>query len=248
MARFRHRTSDPLEESAVTRRARRPRRLALALLLLCALAALTGCSTQAAATGVWADRAPSAAASGSGAPGDPSASSSADPSASASGAQSATPGRTPTAAPTTGAPKPGYATAAQAVLDQTNAWRRAAGLRPYTMLSGLVASAHQHNLVMAGGCGLSHQCPGEAAFGDRIRAQGVRWMAAGENIACTSFVANNVTAITDSAKGLNLSMYNEKPPDDGHRRNLLSSTFTHIGIDVYRDGKGRLWLTEDFTN
>jgi uncharacterized protein YkwD len=232
----------------VTCRAPGPRRLALALSLLCALAALTGCGTQAAATGVWADRPPSASASGSGAPGDPSASPSVDPSPSASGAPSATPGRTPTAAPTTGAPTPGYGTAAQAVLDQTNAWRRAAGLRPYTMLSGLVASAHQHNLVMASGCGLSHQCRGEAAFGDRIKAQGVRWTAAGENIGYASFVANNVGAMTDSARGINQSMYNEKPPDDGHRRNLLSSTFTHMGVDVYRDGKGRLWLTEDFTN
>jgi uncharacterized protein YkwD len=116
------------------------------------------------------------------------------------------------------------------------------------MLSGLVASAHKHNLVMASGCGMSHQCSGEAAFGDRISAQGVRWTAAGENIAVAPWVSNNVTAMTAAAKDLNESMYHETPPDDGHRRNLLSSAYTHMGVDVYRDSKGRLWLTEDFTS
>jgi len=37
-------------------------------------------------------------------------------------------------------------------------------------------------------------------------------------------------------------------PDDGHRLNILSSTFTHIGIAVYRDSSGTVWLTQDFSN
>jgi uncharacterized protein YkwD len=41
-------------------------------------------------------------------------------------------------------------------------------------------------------------------------------------------------------------MLNEQPPDDGHRLNILSATFTHIGIAVYRDGSGTVWLTQDF--
>jgi hypothetical protein len=40
------------------------------------------------------------------------------------------------------------------------------------------------------------------------------------------------------AVGLTQSMLNEQPPDDGHRMNILSSTFTHIGIAVYRDSSG----------
>jgi uncharacterized protein YkwD len=43
-------------------------------------------------------------------------------------------------------------------------------------------------------------------------------------------------------------MFKETPPNDGHRRNILSKDFTHIGIDVVRDSKGKVWLTEDFTN
>jgi uncharacterized protein YkwD len=153
----------------------------------------------------------------------------------------------PKSAPKPAPPQPGVSAIAQAVLDQTNAWRTAAGLKPYVMLTGLVASAHKHNLTMAAGCGLSHQCPGEAPFGDRIQAEGVRWNSAGENCGVGG-AANNQAAITAAAKGLNQAMFNEKPPSDGHRRNLLSSSFTHIGIDVVRDSKGSVWLTEDFTS
>ncbi len=44
------------------------------------------------------------------------------------------------------------------------------------------------------------------------------------------------------------SMLNEQPPNDGHRRNLLSSSFHKIGIGVSIDTKGLVWVTEDFTN
>ncbi len=216
----------------------------LVLTALCVLAALTACGQQTSATGVWADR--GAAASSS--PSYPGGSPSVDPSTGASGTSSATPGRAPTPAPTTGAPKSSWDAAAQAILDQTNAWRRAANLRPYTMLAGLVASTHKHNLTMASGCGLEHQCPGEPAFGARISAQGVHWSSIGENIAGPDGASNTVAAITSAGRYMNSSMYQETPPDDGHRRNLLSGTFTHMGVDVFRDSKGRVWLTEDFAN
>jgi uncharacterized protein YkwD len=122
------------------------------------------------------------------------------------------------------------------------------GLRPYTMLPGLIASAHKHNGWMAGGCGLSHRCPGEPDLGPRISAQGVHWSAAGENCGEGGPVANTTAAITKMAMALDQDMFNEKPPGDGHRRNLLSKSFTHIGIDVIRDSRGTVWLTEDFTN
>ena len=43
-------------------------------------------------------------------------------------------------------------------------------------------------------------------------------------------------------------MLNEKPSDDGHRRNILSSSFTHIGIAIYRDASGTVCLTQDFSD
>ena len=61
-------------------------------------------------------------------------------------------------------------------------------------------------------------------------------------------MANTTAAVTASANGLTTSMYNEKPPNDGHRKNLLSTAYKHIGIDVIRDAKGTVWLTQDFSS
>jgi uncharacterized protein YkwD len=139
-------------------------------------------------------------------------------------------------------------TAAAEVLALINQARSAAGLPALTITSGLEASSSAHNLRMAGGCGLSHQCPGEPPIGDRETAAGVDWTAAGENIGEGGPVADTPAAIAQMAAGLTQSMLSERPPDDGHRLNILSSTFTHIGIAVYRDSSGTVWLTQDFSN
>ena len=138
--------------------------------------------------------------------------------------------------------------AAAQVLGLINQARSAAGLAPLTITTGLVSSASAHNSRMAGGCGLSHQCPGEPDLGARETAAGVHWTAAGENIGEGGPVANTTAAMAQMAVGLTQAMLNEKPPDDGHRRNLLSSSFTHIGIAVFRDSSGTVWLTQDFSN
>jgi uncharacterized protein YkwD len=134
------------------------------------------------------------------------------------------------------------------VLALINRARATAGLPALSVTSGLQASSSAHNLRMAGGCGLSHQCPGEPAIGDRETAAGVHWTAAGENIGEGGPVADASAAIAQMAVGLTQSMLDEKPPDDGHRQNILSKAFTHIGIAVYRDGSGTVWLTQDFSN
>src|SRR3984885_12339022 len=101
---------------------------------------------------------------------------------------------------------------------------------------------------MAAGCGLSHQCPGEPALGDRETAAGVHWTAAGENIGEGGPVADTTAAITQMAVALARGQLNEKPPDDGHRLNILSSAFTHIGITIQRSADGTAWMTQDFSN
>lgn len=157
----------------------------------------------------------------------------------------------PTAAASSASASPSAAqngTAAAQVLTLINQARTSAGLPALTVTSGLDASSSAHNMVMAGGCGLSHQCPGEAALGDRETAAGVHWTAAGENIGEGGPVADTTTAIAQMAVGLTQSMLNEQPPDDGHRMNILSTSFTHIGIAVYRDSSGTVWLTQDFSN
>jgi uncharacterized protein YkwD len=161
---------------------------------------------------------------------------SARPSASAAASASASP-----------PPAQGGTPAAQ-VLALINQARAAARLPALTITSGLEASSSAHNLRMADGCGLSHQCPGEPPIGTRETDAGVQWTAAGENIGEGGPVADTTAAIAQMAVGLTQSMLTEQPPDDGHRMNILSSSFTHIGIAVYRDSSGTVWLTQDFSN
>ena len=173
----------------------------------------------------WLATRPTPMASASSSPATPS------PTASATGSPGASPG-----------------TPAAQVLELINQARSAAGLHPLTITAGLDSSASAHNLTMAGGCGLSHQCPGEPDLGARETAAGVAWSACGENIGEGGPVADTDAAIAQMAVGLTQDMLNEKPPDDGHRQNILSSSFTHIGIAVHLDSSGTVWLTQDFSN
>jgi uncharacterized protein YkwD len=139
-------------------------------------------------------------------------------------------------------------TPADQVLALINQARSQNGLPALTFSSGLNTSASQHNLLMAQGCGLSHQCAGEPAIGDRETAAGVHWTSAGENIGEEGPISDDTSAIAQAAVALTQDMLNEQPPDDGHRKNILSSSFAHIGIAVYRASSGTVWLTQDFSN
>jgi RNA polymerase sigma factor (sigma-70 family) len=134
------------------------------------------------------------------------------------------------------------------VLAFINQARAAQGLPPLTLLAGLNTSATRHSQTMAGGCGLSHQCPGEPDFGTRERQAGVNWTSAGENIGSGGPSGSGTAAITTWAINLTKSMLAEQPPNDGHRKNLLSTAFHHIGISVLRDASGTVWMTQDFAD
>ena len=130
---------------------------------------------------------------------------------------------------------------AAAVLDRLNAQRAQHGLPALTSNARLTAAAHTHNVRMADANQLSHQLSGEPGLGDRVTAAGYSWRSVGENIAWNSRRTEaGVLALQDS-------MYNETPPDDGHRRNILSTSFTEVGIDVIEDAEhGKVWLVTDF--
>lgn len=155
----------------------------------------------------------------------------------------------PGPAPSATSPAGGqYGSAAARVLALINAARSQAGLPAYTLSGGLERSSAGHNAMMAGGCGLSHQCPGEPPLGTRETDAGVHWTSAGENIGDGGPVASTDSAIAQLAITLTRDMLNERPPDDGHRLNILSSEFRHIGIAVLRDRSGTVWLTQDFSD
>jgi uncharacterized protein YkwD len=180
---------------------------------------------------------PSATSSSSSSPGSsPSSSASASSSSPSASASSSSPAGTTSSS------------AAAQVLALINQARSSAGLAPLTISAGLDSSASNHNATMAGGCGLSHRCPGEPDLGARETAAGVHWTAAGENIGEGGPVADSTSAIANMAVALTQDMLNEKPPDNGHRLNILSTSFSHIGIAVFRDSSGTVWLTQDFSN
>ena len=201
-----------------------------------------------------------ARASARGAPAGPPIAPSGSPGSTAAGLGTATPSACPPALPSggagwpsgqpsgqpTGQPSGQPGSAADQVLALINHARSAAGLPPLTVIAGLVASASAHDLRMAGGCGLTHQCPGEPAIGARETAAGVDWTGAGENIGDGRPVPDTTAAMAQMAVTLTQDMLDEQPPDDGHRLNILSAAFAHIGIAVYRDGAGTVWLTQDF--
>ena len=127
------------------------------------------------------------------------------------------------------------------MLSTLNSERASHGLPALTSNAKLVTSAHRHNLAMADANTLSHQLPGEAGLGARISAAGYSWSAVGENIAYNS---NRSQA---GVLALQQAMYNETAPNDGHRRNILSSTFKEVGVDVIDDPvHGKVWLVTDF--
>ena len=156
------------------------------------------------------------------------------------------PSRTTKAAPE---PKPPAPQTDGSVLDRVlahiNDARRDEGLPALRLDGDLSKAAALHNQVMIDGCGLNHQCPGESGLGERFSAQGVRWSSAGENIGFGS-AGSSDSAVAGAANGLTDSMLAETPPNDGHRRNLLSKGFSRIGLSVVRDGGGRVWVTQDF--
>jgi uncharacterized protein YkwD len=172
----------------------------------------------------------------------------------------------PTVAPTSASPKPKVATVPRpkpkpkpkprpttapptngSIIDQVlahiNAARTDAGLKALKLNADLSRASALHNQRMISGCGLSHQCTGEKGL-DRFNDVGVSFRSAGENIGFSSSGSSN-SAQVRAANGLTDGMLAEKPPKDGHRKNLLSTGFTKIGLSVVRDG-GRMWFTQDF--
>jgi uncharacterized protein YkwD len=127
------------------------------------------------------------------------------------------------------------------LLSALNTERLWNGLPPLRMRATLQHTAHNHNLWMARYNTMSHQLPPELSLGGRLTKNGYIWRACGENIAW-----NSDWSLT-GALYLQRMMYNETAPNDGHRRNILSSTYRDIGIDVYMDATHhKMWITEDF--
>ena len=116
----------------------------------------------------------------------------------------------------------------KAVLDLTNVERQKAGLKPLQMDENLMASARQKSADMSKNNYFDHNSPTYGSPFDQMKANGVSYRSAAENIAMGQRSAEEVV------KG-----WMESP---GHRQNILTPEFTHIGIGF--DQNGNYWTQQ----
>jgi uncharacterized protein YkwD len=138
-------------------------------------------------------------------------------------------------------PQDQISTLEQQMFTLINNDRAARGLPAYAWNATLAGGARAHSNLMASGCGLQHQCPGEPAPGTRITNEGVHWTSWGENIG----YAGGYGSYSNDIQVIEKSMINEGP-SGYHYKNLMSTSFKEVGVGVSIDSKGYVWVTEDF--
>jgi uncharacterized protein YkwD len=106
------------------------------------------------------------------------------------------------------------------ILDLTNAIRKEHRLPALKVNATLVKCARAHSDNMAKQSTLAHSLDDKSPF-DRLRAAGYTYRAAGENIATGR-----------SAKGA----FDGWMESEGHRKNILSSEFSEIGLGAATTG------------
>lgn len=121
---------------------------------------------------------------------------------------------------------------AMQVLDLVNQERTRVGVAPLQWLDGAAEAAYLHSLDMDLRNFFSHTNPDDIGPAQRLTNQGVEWTAAGENIARGYPTPGSVmSAWMDSS---------------GHRANILSPYYTHLGVGVHIGGDDGPWWTQDF--
>jgi len=115
----------------------------------------------------------------------------------------------------------------------TNAARADNGLAPLECDVGLTLAARKHSEDMCALGYFSHTSYDGRQFDQRIRAEGVNFGAAGENIAMGQETAEWV--------------HESWMRSSGHRRNILDGSYRRIGIGHAPCASGALW-TQDFTD
>jgi uncharacterized protein YkwD len=124
----------------------------------------------------------------------------------------------------------------QQLLSLINGSRAGAGLSPLTFST--VQSAGTASCVGSYGHSVHMAQVGQISHDQFPQDICIPWSAAGENVGEASGSESAAIQI------LHQLMMNEGP-SGGHYRNIMSTTFTTVGIGLYYTGS-TLWLTEDF--
>jgi uncharacterized protein YkwD len=121
-------------------------------------------------------------------------------------------------------------TSSHALMDRINEDRISRGLSKLEWNDQLAASALTHGRRLVEQGRLSHQLPGEPDLSERIHTTGLRFDAAGENLA----IAGNVEQI-------HTELMNSPP----HRENILDPDYNSVGIAIISRGRD-LYAVENF--
>jgi uncharacterized YkwD family protein len=116
----------------------------------------------------------------------------------------------------------------QQVLTLTNQERAKGGLKPLATDAALMNTARAKSTDMSKNNYFSHTSPTLGSPFDQMKAKGIQYKAAAENIAMGQKTAAEVV------KG-----WMESP---GHRANIMNGTYTHIGIGY--DANGNYWTQQ----
>ena len=111
-----------------------------------------------------------------------------------------------------------------------NQSRADAGVPPLKLDPKLTEAARKHSLMLAKRHVLSHQFPGEPPLTERLRAAGLIFTAAAENVGMNTELSD----VND--------MFLRSP---GHRTNMLNPAYDAGGIGIVHVGAS-YWVTEDF--
>lgn len=122
----------------------------------------------------------------------------------------------------------GISTIEQQVLTLTNQERAKEGLKPLATDAKLMDAAREKSTDMRTGKYFSHTSPTLGSPFDRMKALGIDYRAAAENIAMGQTSAEEV-----------VKAWMESP---GHRANIMNGKFTHIGIGY--DAQGHYWTQQ----
>jgi uncharacterized protein YkwD len=117
---------------------------------------------------------------------------------------------------------------AQTFLDRTNKLRSSVGVRQLKESGTLTNKAEDWARHMAATGKLEHSNL-SANLGN------LRWKSLGENVAYSSPTSNTL-----------LTIHNMFVKSSGHYANLVKAGYTHMGVGVAKDSRGRIWVAEVF--
>lgn len=119
------------------------------------------------------------------------------------------------------------------MLTRINAERSAVGAAPLQLCGTLIRSAQAHSQDQAATNNMSHTGSNGSSMTQRDEAAGYRgWNALAENVAAGY---GSVSAVMDGWMR-----------SSGHRTNLLSTSYVHVGLGRAASAGGQLYWTQDF--